>query len=105
MQAYKETDAEFGKDPVCETVGSTAVVAVVGETLIWIANLGDSRAALCSAGKAIQLTQDQKPDREDEAQRIIQAGGQILNWKGPRGRLGLFIYILLTNSLTLPLRQ
>ena len=63
MQAYEMTDVEFAKDPICESVGSTAVVAIVSESLIWIANLGDSRATLSSAGVAIQLSQDQKPDR------------------------------------------
>ena len=84
MQAYHQTDEEFVKNPIFESIGSTAVVVLVGDSMIWTANVGDSRAALYSAGQAIQLTQDQKPDREDEVLRITQAGGHILHWNGPR---------------------
>lgn len=93
-------------------VGSTAVVALVGRRRVWVANCGDSRAVLSRGGRAVQLTDDHKPDREDEAvsvqrggvmgilslmpslppsllspppqARVVQAGGQVLNWNGHR---------------------
>lgn len=70
--------------PECDAVGSTAVVAVVTPDKIIVANCGDSRAVLCRNGKAIPLSNDQKPDRPDELNRIQEAGGRVIYWDGPR---------------------
>ncbi|KAH0663395.1 hypothetical protein KY290_029319 [Solanum tuberosum] len=70
--------------PECDAVGSTAVVAVVTPDKIIVANCGDSRAILCQNGKAIPLSNDQKPDRPDELNRIQEAGGRVIYWDGPR---------------------
>ena len=51
---------------------------------MYIANCGDSRAVLCRQGKALQMTDDHKPEREDEAERVELAGGQVLYWNGHR---------------------
>lgn len=67
-----------------ETVGSTAVVAVVGSCQIIIANCGDSRAVLSRGGQAIALSVDHKPNREDEMERIEAAGGRVICWNGYR---------------------
>ncbi|KAK1698635.1 hypothetical protein QYE76_015332 [Lolium multiflorum] len=66
------------------TVGSTAVVAVVGRRRIVVANCGDSRAVLSRAGVAVPLSTDHKPDRPDELQRVEAAGGRVINWNGSR---------------------
>lgn len=83
-QAFIKTDAEFATDECSALVGSTAVVALVGGTKYCIANCGDSRAVLYRGGKAMQLTDDHKPEREDEAERVEKAGGQVLYWNGHR---------------------
>ncbi|GAX82159.1 hypothetical protein CEUSTIGMA_g9587.t1 [Chlamydomonas eustigma] len=83
-EAFLKTDEEFSSNTCAAMVGSTAVVAVVGKRRVWVANCGDSRAVLCRSGKAIQLTDDHKPDREDEAERVKKAGGQVLYWNGHR---------------------
>mmetsp|Transcript_8416 Transcript_8416/g.21001 ORF Transcript_8416/g.21001 Transcript_8416/m.21001 type:complete len:618 (-) Transcript_8416:786-2639(-) len=83
-EAFLRTDEEFAADAGAAMVGSTAVVALVGSKKMWIANCGDSRAVLCRAGKAIQVTDDHKPEREDEAERVEKAGGQVLFWNGHR---------------------
>lgn len=67
-----------------ENVGTTAVVAVVGSCQIVIANCGDSRAVLSRGGKAIALSTDHKPEREDETSRIESAGGRVICWDGYR---------------------
>ncbi|XP_020577264.1 probable protein phosphatase 2C 50 [Phalaenopsis equestris] len=67
-----------------ETVGSTAVVAVICSSHIIVANCGDSRAVLCCGKQAIPLSVDHKPDREDEYQRIDAAGGKVIQWYGSR---------------------
>lgn len=66
------------------TIGSTAVVAVVGEEEFIVANCGDSRAVLSRAGVALPLSVDHKPDRPDELDRIENSGGRVINWNGQR---------------------
>ncbi|KAL5232535.1 hypothetical protein ABZP36_031311 [Zizania latifolia] len=66
------------------TVGSTAVVAVVGRRRIVVANCGDSRAVLSRGGVALPLSTDHKPDRPDELERVEAAGGRVINWNGSR---------------------
>ena len=68
-EAFVKTDEEFAADSSAAMVGSTAVVALVSRKRLWVANCGDSRAVLCRGGRAVQLTEDHKPDREDEMVR------------------------------------
>ncbi|KQK09009.1 probable protein phosphatase 2C 8 [Brachypodium distachyon] len=75
-----EDEAETGE----QTVGSTAVVAVVGPRRIVVANCGDSRAVLSRAGVPVPLSDDHKPDRPDEMERVEAAGGRVINWNGYR---------------------
>ncbi|CAI9267586.1 unnamed protein product [Lactuca saligna] len=72
-------------EPVApETVGSTAVVAVICSSHIIIANCGDSRAVLYRGKEAIALSNDHKPNREDEYARIEASGGKVIQWNGHR---------------------
>lgn len=48
------------QSPLCDAVGSTAVVAVVSPDEIVVGNCGDSRAVLCRGGRAIPLSSDHK---------------------------------------------
>nr|AUH15208.1 protein phosphatase 2C-1 [Gerbera jamesonii] len=70
--------------PQLSLVGSTAVVSLVTEEHIIVANCGDSRAVLCRNGKAVPLSVDHKPDREDERARIEACGGRIMFANGAR---------------------
>ncbi|CAK9041513.1 unnamed protein product [Durusdinium trenchii] len=63
-------------------VGCTACVCCITDAQIITANAGDSRAVLCSAGKAIPLSEDHKPNAPREKQRIEAAGGWVEN-SGP----------------------
>ncbi|KAK6264255.1 hypothetical protein QUC31_012388 [Theobroma cacao] len=77
------SDASF--EPVApETVGSTAVVALVCSSHIVVANCGDSRAVLCRGKEAMALSIDHKPNRDDEYARIEASGGKVIQWKGHR---------------------
>lgn len=67
-----------------ETVGSTAVVAVLSSSHIIVANCGDSRAVLYRGKEAIPLSVDHKPSREDEYARIEASGGKVISWNGHR---------------------
>ncbi|CAI9106850.1 OLC1v1006083C1 [Oldenlandia corymbosa var. corymbosa] len=72
------------QSPECDAVGSAAVVALVSQDQIVIANCGDCRAVLCRNGKPIPLSVDHKPDRPDELDRIQAAGGRVISWDCPR---------------------
>ncbi|XP_010925402.1 protein phosphatase 2C 50 [Elaeis guineensis] len=67
-----------------ETVGSTAVVAVICSSHIVIANCGDSRAVLCRGKEPMALSVDHKPSRDDEYARIEASGGKVIQWNGYR---------------------
>ncbi|KAK3426810.1 hypothetical protein EUGRSUZ_F03166 [Eucalyptus grandis] len=67
-----------------ETVGSTAVVALVCSSHIIVANCGDSRAVLLRGKEAMPLSVDHKPDTEKEYARIDAAGGKVIQWNGYR---------------------
>lgn len=64
--------------PQLSLVGSTAVVSLLTQEYIIVANCGDSRAVLSRNGTAVPLSVDHKPDREDERARIEASGGRIL---------------------------
>ncbi|XWS26442.1 hypothetical protein CRYUN_Cryun26dG0032900 [Craigia yunnanensis] len=86
---FVKVDAEVGgqasQEPVApETVGSTAVVALICSSHIIVANCGDSRAVLCRGKEPMALCVDHKPNREDEYERIEAAGGRVIQWNGYR---------------------
>lgn len=62
---FARVDAEVGgktnQEPVApETVGSTAVVAIICASHIIVANCGDSRAVLCRGKESMALSVDHK---------------------------------------------
>ncbi|XP_047952618.1 protein phosphatase 2C 51-like, partial [Salvia hispanica] len=64
---FRKMDEEVNKSgALVASTGSTAVVAVVGEEEVVVANCGDSRAVLSRGGVAVQISDDHKPDRPDE---------------------------------------
>ncbi|KAG6585757.1 Protein phosphatase 2C 16, partial [Cucurbita argyrosperma subsp. sororia] len=88
-KCFLKVDAEIGGKPGAEpvapeTVGSTAVVAIICASHIIVANCGDSRAVLCRGKEPIALSVDHKPNREDEYERIEAAGGKVIQWNGYR---------------------
>ncbi|KAK1362778.1 Protein-serine/threonine phosphatase [Heracleum sosnowskyi] len=81
-----DCDTSIGNlEPVApETVGSTAVVALLCSSHIIVANCGDSRAVLYRGKEAMALSNDHKPNREDEYARIEASGGKVIQWNGHR---------------------
>jgi serine/threonine protein phosphatase PrpC len=85
--AFEKIDAEVQKISHWSYQGSTAVAvklhksASSNNTVLISANVGDSRAVLCRAGKAIELTRDHKPNDPDERRRIEGLGGKV-EWFG-----------------------
>ena len=64
-------------DPSMMMAGCTSVVALVIRNTLYVANAGDSRCILCRDGRAIELSEDHKPDLPRERDRIIKAGGSV----------------------------
>lgn len=64
-------------------VGCTALVCCVCPHEIVVANTGDSRAVLCRQGRAINMSEDHKPNLPRERLRIENAGGCVT--KQPNG--------------------
>ncbi|KAB2598797.1 protein phosphatase 2C 51 [Pyrus ussuriensis x Pyrus communis] len=81
---FEKMDGEVSDIAAARTVGATAVVALVTEEQVVVANCGDSRAVLSRGGVALALSNDHKPDRVDELKRIEAAGGRVINWNGSR---------------------
>ena len=59
--------------------GSCALVSVIFDNKVYIANIGDSRAIMSIGGgtKVRQLTADQKPDNAKEFERALKNGSKI----------------------------
>lgn len=77
FQLDRRCRMQHAKEDVEDKSGSTAVSLFVNEDFLFISNLGDSRALLCSEGKVIFATVDHKPGRESELKRIAGAGGSV----------------------------
>ncbi|KAI8031761.1 putative protein phosphatase 2C 24 [Camellia lanceoleosa] len=82
--------------PECNTVGSTAVVAVVTPDKIIVANYGDSRAVLCHNSKAIPLSTDHK---DPSLWQTVALAFQTLNVVyGDMGKSPLYVFIDVFNK-------
>ncbi|XP_051194077.1 probable protein phosphatase 2C member 13, mitochondrial [Lolium perenne] len=82
-ETYQKTDADFleSESNAFRDDGSTASTAVLVGGHLYVANVGDSRAVVSKAGKAMALSVDHKPNRSDERKRIENAGGVVI-WAG-----------------------
>jgi len=58
--------------------GSTVISVLIIDKTLFVANVGDSRAVLSVGGKALALSCDHKPNRDDEKKRIEKLGGRIV---------------------------
>jgi len=78
-QAFERTDQDFCTLASAEFLddGSTAVVAFIKDNVVWCANAGDSRCILSRGAIAVPLSDDHKPNRPDERQRINELGGFV----------------------------
>ncbi|XP_055550319.1 protein phosphatase 1L isoform X1 [Wyeomyia smithii] len=67
---------------VSNFAGTTALIAVMHNTKLIVANVGDSRGVMCDLkGNAIPLSFDHKPQQVREQKRIADAGG-FISFKG-----------------------
>lgn len=61
--AYHEIDREVKS--WAHYLGSTAVIAYINHSTLYVSNVGDSRAVLSRGGLAYRLSRDHKPDDPD----------------------------------------
>ncbi|KAL5240486.1 hypothetical protein ACI65C_007896 [Semiaphis heraclei] len=83
---YEEDDEEDkpGKDSGC-----TAVMALLVNDKLYVANAGDSRCVVSIDGKAHDMSKDHKPEDEPELKRICKAGGRVSSDGRVNGGLNL----------------
>lgn len=62
--------------------GSTGICAVIRDSKLLVANVGDCRCLVISGGKPIQMSVDQKPTNPEEQKRIASLGGTVVNCMG-----------------------
>ncbi|KAK6164636.1 hypothetical protein DH2020_001500 [Rehmannia glutinosa] len=101
LRTIQDIDSEFSKEALDKgyVSGSTATVVLLFNGEFLVANVGDSKALLCSQkflshhddeGASLgeiyaeELTRDHHPDREDEKTRIEAAGGFVSKSSIPR---------------------
>lgn len=78
-KSFLKTDHEFITKSEYSQNGSTATTALILGHRLYCANVGDSRSLLCRNFKAVAMSEDHKPSREDEHNRIRDAGGFVIN--------------------------
>lgn len=83
-----EEDISMTEEPGNDS-GCTAVVALLKENELYVANAGDSRCIICREGKAIDMSIDHKPEDTPEHERITKAGGKVSNDGRINGGLNL----------------
>ncbi|XP_028764464.1 probable protein phosphatase 2C 65 [Neltuma alba] len=84
VKSFNEMDEDVARDINTDSFssGTTAVTVIQQGDQLIIANLGDSRAVLCTRGDdaelhPVQLTVDLKPDIPSEAMRIQNCEGRV----------------------------
>lgn len=83
---YKKIQRETAKNKEWyELSGTCAVSALVIDKVVYVINLGDSRAVIGSRNTdqkcAIQMSIDHKPNNFEEQERIVKMGGEVTNFK------------------------
>lgn len=58
--------------------GSTALVILKHNNILYVANVGDSRVIINNNDKAISISEDHKPSDISEYNRIIALGGKVI---------------------------
>ncbi|XP_076888326.1 putative protein phosphatase 2C 27 isoform X1 [Bidens hawaiensis] len=77
-KAYIKADLAFAENSTVDiSSGTTALTTFVFGRMMVVANAGDCRAVLGRRGRAIELSNDHKPNSITERHRIEQLGGVI----------------------------
>lgn len=86
--AFHAVDDGAAQDVRSRSAGSTACVALVTPTDVWVANAGDSRAFVRARGRQlVEMSEDHKPSTARERARILQGGG-VISYASGMARVG-----------------
>ena len=84
VRHFAGLEAQLLKEPSVDTEfsGTTAVVGVIQDDILKVANIGDSRLIIGTLAQdnsmaAVEVSIDHKPDRPDEEARIKKKGGRV----------------------------
>lgn len=87
LETFKKTDEDFLKEAAKSKPtwkdGTTAIVVLQINNMLYISNLGDSKAILCRYNEeskkyvALNLSKDHSPTDYEERMRIQKAGGYV----------------------------
>jgi len=77
--AFTKIDNDFVSSGCFD--GTTACAVTIAGKHVVCGNAGDSRAIIIKRdGTVVPLSQDHKPDRNDETKRINDLGGRVIHW-------------------------
>jgi len=92
LSGFEQTEKAFSKfvrdEEIDGMIGTTVTAVLIIENQLYIANLGDSEAVLCSGGKDHLLTEPHIPSNPQEECRVKHVGGTIVADKRGTKRLG-----------------
>lgn len=77
VHAFTELDTTLRESDYMDASGCTLVCALITPTHILCASVGDSRAVIGTSSSCVSMSQDHKPDDEEERKRIEAAGGHV----------------------------
>eukprot|EP01119_Soliformovum_irregulare_P004501 TRINITY_DN15526_c0_g1_i1.p1 TRINITY_DN15526_c0_g1~~TRINITY_DN15526_c0_g1_i1.p1 ORF type:complete len:600 (-),score=127.41 TRINITY_DN15526_c0_g1_i1:109-1908(-) len=79
---FLQTDTEFAQySKTCNipgTIGTTVTTAIIIGNYLYVGNVGDTEAMLCTNGRPKTVTCSHKPANNFEEERITAAGGRIV---------------------------
>ena len=86
VEYYKKMQKQMLKNrDIYEYSGSCSISVLIIDKILFVLNVGDSRAVIGSKGFdtkfAIQMSTDHKPSNPEEHERIIKMGGEVTNFK------------------------
>jgi len=92
MKCFEEIESDFKKNvqekDLDGLVGTTVTFAIIINQILYVANLGDSAASICSKGVSTLLTKCHSTDNADERLRVEQEGGKLVSDRTGVMRLG-----------------
>ena len=80
---FKESSSDIDRFIKTDFSGTTAVICIIRDDNLLTLNVGDSRAIIVTEVgddfTVTELTRDHKPSIPEEKERILKAGGRVLN--------------------------